>query len=277
IMSKLAELIHELSLQEQAQKESALEEVLIEYPEAAPEEEVLPEELEETVEEEILTESTEEMENIDNLYLDFNFYDSDHDSCDLDSQPDIELTLLEEQAEPMNLNEQQEELSNESYDAEFEPSDALPVEELSPKEQKKKAKKEKKEMKKKHKKEQEDVEEIWDAPAPTLFPIPEEKQIPPTFMEESQEPAPLSVQDDQPISTFAEEAQEPAPFMPLVPISPVRDCPVETSTPVELEDNPYFRSKKMNFRLKPILVSTLTVVLFASLFISIFAIIQAFR
>lgn len=274
LKSKITELLQEISLHEQAVENSVQEEPLIEENEEPSNEEELLEE-NETPSEEALIEA-EELENVENLDLDFYPFDSDEDSYDFDSQPDIELTIIEGQPDPKDLNEELENLPNETYDAEFEPSDPSPsTEELSPKEQKKKAKRMEKEQKKKHKKEKKTMEEVWDTPAPTLFPIPEEKQIPSSFMEEQQDPVSLSVEPVQQVTM--EEKQEAAPFMPLVPISPVKDCPVETFTPVNLEDNPYFRNKKMNFKMKPFIVSTLTVVFFIGLFISIFVILNAFK
>lgn len=73
-------------------------------------------------------------------------------------------------------------------------------------------------------------------------------------------------------------SNDPASFMSPVPAGPLMDVPIENEKDMPpLEANPYFRSRKMNFHMKPIILSVVSVALFIGVFISIFAILYAFK
>ncbi|MDE6656355.1 MAG: hypothetical protein K2J85_05105, partial [Anaeroplasmataceae bacterium] len=219
-------------------KENEIQESIVEEAFEAEENNPVPEELKEPrVETPILEE----------------FFDAEPIACKNDSYLEddeiLDAPVLVEEPEALEtpvddlvtqLKQTIQNLENESYDPEFEPKD-----------------------------EPESLEEA------TLVTVKEtivEEKITQTI-EETPE------QEQEPIYTnLALEYHVDAPFMPLIPVGPVVDStPEQSSTEIHLDKNPYFRSKKMNFKLKPILLSVLLSVGFICAFISIFAVMQAFK
>ncbi|MCM1556506.1 MAG: hypothetical protein NC087_03125 [Anaeroplasma bactoclasticum] len=89
-------------------------------------------------------------------------------------------------------------------------------------------------------------------------------------MEESNQPS----SEETILPSFDEEKS----FLPPVPAGPLKDIPVETqATLPTLEINPYFGSRKMKSSKKPIILSIVSVVVLIGVFISIFAILNAFK
>ncbi|MDE6241526.1 MAG: hypothetical protein K2M08_03775 [Anaeroplasmataceae bacterium] len=81
-----------------------------------------------------------------------------------------------------------------------------------------------------------------------------------------------------PKAMLPQPTNDPEYFMPPVPAGPLMDVPYESQKDIPLlEQNPYYRSRKMNFHLKPVILSLVSVMIFLGVFISIFAILHAFK
>lgn len=133
-------------------------------------------------------------------------------------------------------------LENESYDREFEPKE--PIEEDVP---------------------EDSIEQMMEK----LVQLETNNQLPSEFLSEN----PTFERQMLPMPS-----NDPASFMSPVPAGPLMDVPLESPKDLPpLEANPYFRSRKMNFHMKPIILSVVSVVLFIGVFISIFAILNAFK
>ncbi|MDE6407983.1 MAG: hypothetical protein K2K48_00095 [Anaeroplasmataceae bacterium] len=166
-----------------------------------------------------------------------------------------EETVIEEQPEKEPL----ENLENESYAEEFEPKDSEDIEEiLEPSSN-----------------EEEIIEEPDYADASleqmmeTIVQLETNNQMPPEYMTSDY---------TYPTAMLPQPSSDPAAFMPPVPAGPLMDVPYESPKDIPaLENNPYFRSRKMNFHLKPIILSLVSVIIFIGVFISIFAILHAFK
>ncbi|MDE5547143.1 MAG: hypothetical protein K2I88_06735 [Anaeroplasmataceae bacterium] len=168
---------------------------------------------------------------------------------DMDSKEEV---VVEEQVEKAPL----ENLENESYAKEFEPEDVEDF--LEP-------------------------EDLLDEPiAEPEYPDDSMKQMMETLvqLETNNQLPPEYMSPDYgvPQAMLPQPTNDPTSFMPLVPAGPLMDIPYESQRDVPvLEQNPYFRSRKMNFHLKPVILSLVSVIIFLGVFISIFAILHAFK
>lgn len=159
----------------------------------------------------------------------------------------LEESILQESISPKNLE-------NESYDIEFEPKEV--VEPIQATCNVKEVKEEKYTK--------EDVLQVED-----FMPLKSKGYFP--FV-------PFPIEYPSPKEVLPMPANDQNSFMPPVPTGSVVDTtPIVPLKEEALEKNPYFRSKKMNFHLKPVILTIALVVLFVGVFISIFAILHAFK
>lgn len=166
-----------------------------------------------------------------------------------DEESPLEEVILEEKSETPLQN-----LKNESYDEEFEPMEIEePIEAV---------------CETKASEEKEYPEDSMDKMMEKLVQLETNHQIPSELI-----PTEYSSLRELPMPS-----NDPKDFMPLVPAGPLKDeTYVSTADAVSLEQNPYFRSKKMNFHLKPIILTIVSIMIFIGVFISIFAILYAFK
>ena len=219
-----------------------------------PEEDEPVEEIEEPIVEEPtptpIMEEYYDAESIDNDSETYQFEDAEIILPVIEDQPKEEI-IVEEKIEKVPLQN----LENESYDREFEPKEPdtpieIPFESNEP--------------------------IVDDYPDDSMKQMMEKlvqletnNQIPSEFISSN--------------TTFERQmlpmpSNDPASFMSPVPAGPLMDIPLESPKDLPpLEANPYFRSRKMNFHMKPIILSVVSVALFIGVFISIFAILNAFK